>query len=156
MKALKRLENYFVKERSFDSESFCKIISTERTYTYGIDKIKTMEETFRNHCYSEDEIKTIETGSPEALGGNEEVLDKKLSFYGAIGIKNLIINHPTNLRQGLELSYARHKHLSALNLFDNHEKDLFIPESRFVSAYEIDNQTLKEKYPVDARYLVKK
>lgn len=84
----------------------------------------------------------------------KKALDKKLLFYNDIKVRNLIIENPKHLMQGLTLSYARHQFFVTKGLG---EKDLFLSDTRFTSIYGVKNKTLVIKYPIlEPTYLVKK
>lgn len=148
IQALPKLQDYFIGQRGFDKETFGKVVRTVRIFNTSIDKIKSIEKTLADNEYTEEEVKAIETVNPAVVCHEQDSLDRKLRFYNNIKVKNLIINNPCNLWQGLKVSYARHQYFVAKNYSEEHLNNLFVSEEKFIDRYGIDNKVLLKTYPL--------
>lgn len=156
LQTIEDIQDYF-KNKDYQESSINNILTGPRIYECSLEKIKQLEQTFTNNDYSQAEIEIIEAGYPHVFCHQCEPLDKKLLFYNDIKIKNLILNHPRHLMQGLKLSYARHSFLTNNYSIERVQEHIFLEEKTFVEKYSISNQQLLTTYPIkDKKYLVKK
>lgn len=156
---IERLQEYFEGEQKYDRVTFCNILTEPRIYECSIEKIKSIDSVLAGRDYNYKERKQVAAGYPNIFASQNEKLDKKLVYYNDIKIKKLLIGHPRHFMQSLELTYARQHFLTEKEIFEDKQKDLFLPEIRFIGAYGIENNNinLKTRYPVkEAKYLIKK
>lgn len=159
VEAINRLQDYFINKRKYDKEAVCIMLKEPRIYECSIEKIKIIENVFAQRKYTDEEQQQISVGHPAIFLCRAEPLDKKLIYYNDIKIKHLLVRHSRHFMQSLSLTYARAHFLTDNELFEEKQKDLFLPEVRFIGAYgiEANNNKLKAQYPVkEAKYLIKK
>lgn len=157
--AMTRLQDHFIIERKYDEATICNILKDCSIYECSIDKIKTVEEIFEKRQYTFEEQKKVIGGYPSIFSYSADNIDKKVVYYNDIKIKNLMVNHSRHFIQGLDLTYARKHFLDTKMLFDERQKDLFLPEERFINIYgtEANNTKLKRRFPItESKYLIKK
>lgn len=155
IKAVSKLQKHYA-NTDFDKGEFCRLIKIEDLYRRNIDAIIKREQVFRDNGYSDKEIDYIENVFSNVVGHRVGTLDAKLKFYNDINIKHLIVEQPYHLKQGIKLSYARHQFLIIKSTYEQEKSNLFVSETYFKSLYGVYDKVLLKKYPVDARYLVKK
>ena len=117
---------------------------------FTIDNMQSKIFTIISLGYTHTQTINIIKRNPALFGERPERIKEKKLFYDSINLFDIFLISPGQLKQSIELSYARYMFFNSLNIElsmeDNSYKELFIPNKRFETKYKISKEELIKKY----------
>ena len=141
--AVIRCENYNLDEVNY-------ITGVNPTiYVLTEENIKSKFEFFLEKGYSSEDIRFIKLKVPAVFSYSRVSLDEKIRVLQESNLGSELLNRPSYLIQGVNLSYARLRFMLDKKLTINHKafNYLVLDNKNFLKKFGISNDEIRERYP---------
>ena len=118
-------------------------------YVLTEENIKSKFEFFLEKGYSSEDIRFITLKVPAVFSYSRVSLDEKIRVLQESNLGSELLNRPSYLIQGVNLSYARLRFMLDKKLTINHKafNYLVLDNKNFLKKFGISNDEIRERYP---------